>query len=83
MPKSPILTFYLDSFKAAAGEGAVLELKLRLLAGKVPTLRKYAHQQNLGNIEDDASRRTFGLREFHTEGMWWSRQGTFQDRGLP
>ncbi len=30
-----------------------LELKLRLLAGKVPTLRKYAHQQNLGNIEDE------------------------------
>jgi len=53
MPKSPILAFYLDSFKAAAGEGAVLELKLRLLAGKVPTLRKYAHQQNLGNIEDE------------------------------
>ena len=53
MPKSPILAFYLDSFKAAAGEGAVLGLKLRLLAGKVPTLRKYAHQQNLGNIEDE------------------------------
>ena len=30
-----------------------LELKLRLLAGKVPTLRKYAHQQNLGNIENE------------------------------
>jgi hypothetical protein len=24
-----------------------------LLAGKVPTLRKYAHQQNLENIEDE------------------------------
>jgi len=34
----------------------VLELKLRLLAGKVPTLRKYAHQQNLGNIEDGSTR---------------------------
>ena len=53
MPKSPILALYLASFKEAAGEGAVLELTLRLLAGKVPALRKYAHQQYLGNIEDD------------------------------
>jgi hypothetical protein len=36
--KSPIEAFYLDSFKEAAAEGAVLELKLRLLAGKVPAL---------------------------------------------
>jgi hypothetical protein len=56
MPKSPILALYLASFKEAAGEGAVLELTLRLLAGKVPALRKYAHQQYLGNIE--------GAREF-------------------
>jgi hypothetical protein len=53
MPKSPVLALYLASFKEAAGEGAALELKLRLLAGKVPALRKYAHQQYLRNIEDE------------------------------
>jgi hypothetical protein len=51
--KSPALALFLDYFKAAAAEGAVLELKLRLLAGTVPGLQKYAHEQNLGNIEDD------------------------------
>ena len=53
MPKSPVLALHLASFKEAAGEGAALELKLRLLAGKVPALRKYAHQQYLRNIEDE------------------------------
>lgn len=51
--KSPALALFLDCFKAAAAEGAVSELKLRLLAGTVPGLQKYAHEQNLGNIEDD------------------------------
>jgi hypothetical protein len=51
--KSPALAMFLDRFKAAAAEGAVLELKLRLLAGTVPEPQKYAHQKNLGNIEDD------------------------------
>jgi hypothetical protein len=44
---------YLEPFKAAAAEGAALELKLRLLAGKVPALQKYTHQDQLGKIEPD------------------------------
>ncbi len=41
----------LGEFKAAAGEGALVELKLRFLAGKLPGLQTYAHQSQLGDIE--------------------------------
>jgi hypothetical protein len=51
--KTPLLHLYLDSFKRAAREGAALELKMRLLAGKIPALQKYAHQRKLGKIETD------------------------------
>lgn len=51
--KSPALVLFLGQFKEAAAEGAVVELKLRLLAGKVPALQKYAHQKKLEDIEDD------------------------------
>jgi hypothetical protein len=51
--KSPVLEMYLEAFKAAAGEGAALELKMRLLAGTIPTLQKYTHQRNLSEIETD------------------------------
>ena len=33
--KSPMPAMFLDSFKAAAAEGAVLELQLRLLAAEL------------------------------------------------
>jgi len=33
-----------------------VELKLRLLAGKVPALQKYAHQKKLEDIEDDLAK---------------------------
>ncbi|MGA8654705.1 MAG: hypothetical protein WB586_01025 [Chthoniobacterales bacterium] len=56
MPKSPALALFLEPFKAAAAEGAVVELKLRLLAGKVPALQKYAHQKKLEDIEDDLAK---------------------------
>src|SRR5262249_27796211 len=36
--KSPIMAMFLEPFKAAAAEGAALELKLRLLAGTIPAL---------------------------------------------
>jgi hypothetical protein len=55
---SPIMAMYLEAFKAAAGEGAALELKMRLLAGKIPALRKYVHERELAEIE------TAILREF-------------------
>jgi hypothetical protein len=45
--KLPALALFLEPFKEAAAEGAVVELKLRLLAGKVPALQKYAHQDRL------------------------------------
>jgi hypothetical protein len=45
------LALFLGPFKAAAAEGAVVELKLRLLAGTIPALQKYAHQKVLKDIE--------------------------------
>lgn len=48
--ESPILALYLEPFKAAAAEGAAVELKLRLLAGTVPALAKYAHEKHLKDI---------------------------------
>ena len=42
---------FVEQYKAAAAEGAVVELKLRLLAGKIPSLHTYAHAQKLEYIE--------------------------------
>jgi hypothetical protein len=41
--KSPSMALFLEPFKAAAAEGAAVELKLRYLAGTIPALQKYAH----------------------------------------
>ena len=38
-------------FKAAAAEGAVYELHMRLLADKVPELRPSAYGERLENVE--------------------------------
>lgn len=46
---------FLESFKTAAAEGAVVELKLRLLAGKIPALQQYAHQKTLEDIENEVA----------------------------
>jgi hypothetical protein len=54
--KSLALALFLEPFKAAAAEGAVVELKLRLLAAKVPELQKYAHEKRLGEIEMDLAK---------------------------
>lgn len=51
MPPSFVEILYVNAFKAAAAEGAVVELKMRLLAGKVPALHKEAHSLFLTNIE--------------------------------
>lgn len=51
--KSINMCLYLSAFKEAAAEGAVVELKMRLLAGKIPALQKHAHSQRLGDIEKD------------------------------
>jgi len=42
---------FLDAFKTAAAEGAAVELKVRLLAGKIPALQKHAHRIVLEDIE--------------------------------
>jgi hypothetical protein len=42
---------FVEQYKTAAAEGAVVELKMRMLADKVPELQKYAHAQNLEDIE--------------------------------
>jgi hypothetical protein len=46
-----IIELFLPAFKAAAAEGAVVELKMRLIAGKIPALQKHAHKKKLGDIE--------------------------------
>ena len=51
--KSPAITLYLEPFKAAAAEGAAVELKLRLLAGSIPALEKYAYAPNPKGVEDE------------------------------
>jgi hypothetical protein len=56
MPKSPIMELFLGQFKAAAAEGAAVELKLRMLAGKAPGLEKFAHQKQLEDIEDELAK---------------------------
>jgi hypothetical protein len=50
--QSIALMMTLGPFKAAAGEGAAVELKLRLLAGAIPTLEKYAHAKDLEDVEE-------------------------------
>jgi hypothetical protein len=50
------MMMFLEPFKAAAAEGAVVELKLRLLAGKIPALQKYAHQKRLEDIEAELAK---------------------------
>ena len=54
--KSPMMTLFLEPFKAAAGEGAAVELKMRLLSGTIPALQKYTHQDKLEDIEDDLAK---------------------------
>jgi hypothetical protein len=42
---------FIDEYRVAAGEGAVLELKMRLLANKVPRLRPFV-DGHLSQVED-------------------------------
>jgi hypothetical protein len=42
---------FVDQYRIAAGEGAVLELKMRLLANKVPALRPYLDEK-LEEVEE-------------------------------
>ena len=49
--QSIAMAMFLDAFKTAAAEGAVVELKMRLLAGKIPPLQKYALCRFMGSIE--------------------------------
>ena len=49
--KSIAMMMFLEPFKSAAAEGAVVELKLRLLAGAIPSLQQYAHEEDLGDVE--------------------------------
>ena len=45
------MEMFLEPFKVAAAEGATVELKMRLLAGKFPALQKHAHKIVLEDIE--------------------------------
>ena len=53
---SPPHALYLDQYRLASCEGAVVELKLRLLVDKIPQLQKFAHAQKLEDIENEISR---------------------------
>ena len=53
---SPPHAAFLEQFKLASGEGAVVELKLRLLADKIPALQRFAHAQKLEDIEDEIAK---------------------------
>jgi len=46
----PLGPFYAQ-FKDAAGHAALIELKLRMLADKIPGLERYAHEHTLANVE--------------------------------
>jgi len=71
--QSVIMAMFLEPFKAAAAEGAVVELKLRLLAGTLPTLRKYAHSRRLEDIEGDLAGH-FSLSEADRKTLHLCRQ---------
>jgi hypothetical protein len=43
---------FLAEYKGAAGEGAIIELKMRMLADKVPKLEQYAHAKHLEDVEE-------------------------------
>lgn len=47
----PLTQPLMNCYKIAAGEGAIVELKLRLLADKIPALQQFAHQQRLQDVE--------------------------------
>ena len=52
MPSQSIaLMMFLEPFKSAAAEGAVVELKLRLLAGSIPAMQAHALKQRLEDVE--------------------------------
>jgi hypothetical protein len=53
---SPFTGKFLEQYKAAAAEGAIVELKMRLLADKIPALQKYAHEKNLSNVEAEVTK---------------------------
>jgi hypothetical protein len=45
------MAMFLEPFKSAAAEGAVVELKMRLLAGSISALQQYALDPKLEGIE--------------------------------
>ena len=51
MDHNPLFRKYLEQFKSAAAEGAIVELKHRLLADKFPALQDCALSQSLDEIE--------------------------------
>lgn len=52
----PLTDQFLEDYKTAAAEGATVELKLRLLADKIPALQEFAHKRKLENVEAAVTR---------------------------
>ena len=47
----PLTNIFMEQYRAAAAEGAIVELKLRMLADRIPTLQKFAHEEKLEDVE--------------------------------
>jgi hypothetical protein len=83
--KSPAMAMLLEPFKVSAAEGAAVELKLRLLAGTMPALQKYAHQRHLEDIEGDLARHfgdSLSPDENEILRFPFTRKGIFSDKLL-
>lgn len=50
-PADPLHGIIFGQYRNAAGLGAMVELKLRLLASRTPELKKIAHDKSLENVE--------------------------------
>jgi hypothetical protein len=48
----PFTHQYIEDYKTAAAGGAAVEVMMRLLADKIPSLQRYAHEEKLSNVED-------------------------------
>jgi hypothetical protein len=51
-----LIEIFEQQYKAAAAEGAIIELRLRVLANKVPELREFAHEKKLLDVETPITR---------------------------
>lgn len=96
--RDPIVDKLLDQYEQAAGRAALIELKLRILAEKIPELEPFAHDKKLENVEakvsewfgerltkEDAERLATGrrLRNKLLHGDFRAARDKLQEAGAP